>query len=49
MRFRCGISYGMRWYEFPVVMTASIGVHMLEAPGMLAAFRGNGFGHTYFR
>ena len=46
---RCGQAYGIRWYELPVVMMASVGVNFLEVPGMLAAFRGSEFGKTSFR
>jgi hypothetical protein len=46
---RCGRAYGIRWYELPVVMMASVGLNLLEVPGMLAAFRGSEFGKTYFR
>ena len=46
---RCGPSYGIRWYELPLVMLASVGLNLLEIPGMLAAFRGSGLGKTQFR
>lgn len=46
---RCGRAYGIRWYEVPVVMMASVGLNLLEVPGMLAAFRMGEFGKTCFR
>ena len=41
---RCGPAYGIRWFELPVAMIASVGVGLLEVPGMLAAFRKRGIG-----
>jgi hypothetical protein len=46
---RCGPAYGIRWYEVPLVMMGSVGVSLLEAPGMLAAFQGRGLTGTHFR
>jgi hypothetical protein len=46
---RRGRSYGIRWYELPIVMPAAAGICLLEIPGMLAAFRGLGPGQTCFR
>ena len=46
---RCGRDYGIRWYELPVALAGSVGVNLLEVPGMLAAFRGQEFGTTCFR
>jgi hypothetical protein len=46
---RCGRTYGVRWYELPVAMMASLGINLLEVPGMLSAFRGSGFSKTHFR
>jgi hypothetical protein len=46
---RCGREYGVRWFELPVVMMASVGINLLETPGMLAAFRGGSFDKTHFR
>jgi hypothetical protein len=46
---RCGRSYGIGWYELPIVMPAAACVCLLEIPGMLAAFRGLGPGQTCFR
>lgn len=46
---RCGRAYGIRWYELPVAMAASVGLNCLEVPGMWAAFRGNELGNSYFR
>lgn len=46
---RCGPAYGVQWYELPAAMMASVGVTLLEIPGMLAAFRITKFGKSYFR
>jgi hypothetical protein len=46
---RCGRSYGIEWYELPIVMAAAASVCLLEIPGMLTAFRGRGPGRTCFR
>lgn len=46
---RCGRGYGIRWYELPAAMAASVGINLLEVPGMLAAFRGHGPGRSNFR
>jgi hypothetical protein len=46
---RCRLAYGIRWYELPLVMLASVGVSLLEAPGMLTAFRGRELSGTHFR
>ena len=46
---RCGRGYGLRWYELPAAMAASVGFNLLEVPGMLAAFRGQGPGRSNFR
>jgi len=47
--FRCGRSYGLRWYDLPAALMASVGLSLLEIPGMLAAYRGDAFGETCFR
>jgi len=41
---RCAHNYGIKWYQLPVALAASVGLALLEVPGMLAAFRGTGFG-----
>jgi len=46
---RCGRAYGIRWYELPVVMMASVGINLLELPGMLTAFRNDSLTETCFR
>jgi hypothetical protein len=46
---RCGRAYGIRWYELPVAMMASVGINLLELPGMLTAFRNGSVTETYFR
>lgn len=46
---RCGRSYGLRWFQVPAAMLLSIGIHLLEYPGMLRAYRGTGLGESLFR
>ena len=46
---RCGKYYGVSWYALPAAMLLSIGIHSLEAPGMLQAYRGTGLGQSFFR
>ena len=36
---RCWADYGLHWYELPVALTLIMVTHMLEIPGMLAAYR----------
>ncbi len=35
---RCGRSYGIQWFQLPAALAISIGVHLLEVPGMLNAY-----------
>ena len=46
---RCGSQYGVRWFELPVALLASVGVHLLEIPGMLQAYRRGGLRTSHFR
>jgi len=46
---RCGRTYGLRWYEVPAALLASIGLHLLEIPGMWRAYSGGGLGASQFR
>lgn len=46
---RCGRLYGVSWYAVPVAMVLSVGLHALEVPGMLRAFRGTGLKESFFR
>lgn len=46
---RCGRQYGVRWFELPVAMLTSVGVHLLEIPGMLQAYRDGGLRSSRFR
>lgn len=46
---RCGRHYGVPWYALPAAMLLSIGIHSLEIPGMLRAYRGTGLGPSFFR
>lgn len=47
--FRCGRDYGVRWFELPAAMLISLGVHMLEVPGMLQAFNSRVLPKSHFR
>jgi hypothetical protein len=42
-------SYGLRWYELPVVLGLAVGVHVMEIPGMVTAFQGRTITHTAYR
>lgn len=46
---RCGRNYGISWYALPVAMLLSVGIHSLEVPGMLRAYKGSGLRHSFFR
>jgi hypothetical protein len=46
---RCGRFYGVRWFQLPAAMLLSIGVHLLEFPGMLRAYHGGGLKESFFR
>jgi glycosyltransferase involved in cell wall biosynthesis len=37
---RCARYYGVRWYEIPFALALSAGLHLLEIPEMVQAFRG---------
>ena len=42
-------SYGLQWYEVPGVLGLAVGVHVMEVPGMITAFRGGTLAHTAYR
>lgn len=46
---RCGRYYGVPWYAVPAAMLLSIGIHSLEIPGMLQAYRGMRLEQSLFR
>lgn len=46
---RCGPQYGVSWPNIPVAMFLSIGIHALEIPGMLQAFRHPRLRQSFFR
>lgn len=46
---RCGRHYGVSWYTLPAAMLLSIGIHSLEIPGMLQAYKGTRLGQSFFR
>lgn len=46
---RCGPDYGVKWFEMPAVLATSVGLALLEIPGMWMAFQGTGYSETCFR
>lgn len=46
---RCGNLYGVRWFELPAAMLLSVGIHLLEYPGMWRAYEGTGLKASSFR
>jgi hypothetical protein len=46
---RCGRFYGVRWFQLPAAMLMSVGVHLLEFPGMWRAYQGGGLKESSFR
>jgi glycosyltransferase involved in cell wall biosynthesis len=46
---RCWRAYGTRWYELPLALALVLPLHMLEVPGMWAAFRGRGIASSAYR
>lgn len=47
--FRCFRHYGVKTYELPLALAIAFVTHILEIPGMLAAYRGGTVGATGFR
>ena len=47
--FRCFRQYGVKAYELPIALTLAIIAHLIEIPGMLAAYRGRVVGTTAYR
>lgn len=46
---RCFCQYNVRWYEVPLAIALTIITHILEIPGMVAAYRGHGIVETQYR
>jgi glycosyl transferase family 2 len=46
---RCGRQYGLRAFQVPAAMLLSVGLHLLEIPGMLQAYRRTGLRTSNFR
>ncbi|MDO9117002.1 MAG: glycosyltransferase [Nitrospira sp.] len=46
---RCFRHYNVRWYEVPFAIALTMVTHILEIPGMLAAYRGHGIMGTQYR
>jgi cellulose synthase/poly-beta-1,6-N-acetylglucosamine synthase-like glycosyltransferase len=42
-------SYGIRWYEIPLVLSLSVVLHIEEIPGMISAFQGHPITETAYR
>lgn len=47
--FRCFRQYGVKVSELPLVLFLAIVTHLLEIPGMVAAYRGQTIGTTAYR
>ena len=47
--FRCWSHYGLHWYELPVALLFIFITHILEIPGMLAAYRHSPISETAYR
>jgi hypothetical protein len=46
---RCAPDYGVRWFELPLAMAASVAVTVLEIPGMIAGYRRTPISRTAYR
>jgi glycosyl transferase family 2 len=46
---RCGGNYGVSRAGLPAAMLLSIGIHLMEIPGMLQAYNGGGLKRSFFR
>lgn len=46
---RCFRYYNVKSYELPLALALSVVTHILEIPGMLAAYRGKALGKTAYR
>lgn len=46
---RCFHHYNVKWYEVPLSLALSVVTHILEIPGMLAAYRKQSVGATAWR
>ena len=46
---RCGSFYGVRRFQLPAAMLLSVGIHLLEYPGMWLAYDGSGLKRSFFR
>lgn len=47
--FRCFRQYDVKTYELPLALALTVVTHVLEIPGMLAAYRGRTVGATAYR
>jgi len=47
--FRCFRHYNVKTYELPLALILTVVTHLLEIPGMLAAYRGQTLGVTAYR
>lgn len=46
---RCFRHYNVKTYELPLAVALTVVTHVLEIPGMLAAYRGQTIGATAYR
>ena len=47
--FRCFRQYNVKLYELPLALALTVVTHVLEIPGMLAAYRGQSIAATAYR
>jgi hypothetical protein len=47
--FRCFRHYNVKWYELPLALALTVVTHLLEIPGMLAAYRNQTLKATAYR
>mgnify|MGYP001286657278 FL=1 len=47
--FRCFRQYNVKLYELPLALAMTVLMHVLESPGMMAAYRGQAIGATAYR
>lgn len=46
---RCFLQYNVKLYELPLALGVTVVMHVLEVPGMLAAYCGQAIGATAYR
>lgn len=46
---RCAAAFGVKWFQIPFALLASVAVHLMEVPGMWCAYRQTGIMETQYR